>query len=218
MWRAPLLSCLAGPALACDLALALAVDVSGSVDASEYATQMQGLALALRDPVVSETLVRARAQVTLVQWTGSSRQATTLPWTPIASHADVEAFAARVAADPRVWRNFSTAIGEALAHTARAFEDVPQCRRRVIDVSGDGRSNEGQSPRATHAALRAQGITVNALVIESDASDLTGYFWENVITGDGAFVVTAQGFDQYPEKIRQKLLRETTRQVSRLEE
>ena len=115
---------LAPPAAACDLALALAVDVSGSVDASEYATQMQGLALALRDGVIAETLVRAQARVALVQWTGSSRQDTTLPWVAITSHADVEDFAARVAAAPRVWRNFSTAIGEALQHTAREFDAV----------------------------------------------------------------------------------------------
>lgn len=175
---------------------------------------MQGLALALRDGSVAEALVRARAKVTLVQWTGASRQATTIPWSDLSTHAGVEAFAARVASDARIWRNFSTAIGEALEHTAREFTAVPECRRKVIDLSGDGLSNEGIAPRRVHAALRAGGITVNALAIEESEEDLTGYFWENVITGDGAFVVTATGFDQYPERIKQKLLREVTRQVS----
>ncbi len=216
MWRSIFLSVLAGPAVACDLALALAVDTSGSVDAREYATQMQGLALALRDGSVADALVRARATVALVQWTGGSRQATTIPWTDASTHAAVAALADRIAGDPRVWRNFSTAIGEALEHTAREFAAVPQCRRRVIDLSGDGLSNEGIAPRRTHAALRAAGITVNALAIEESEADLTAYFWENVITGDGAFVVTAAGFEQYPEKIKQKLLREVTQQVSML--
>ena len=62
--------CLAPPALACDLALALAVDVSGSVDSTEYRIQMDGLAAGLRDPIVSEALVRGQARVMLVQWTG----------------------------------------------------------------------------------------------------------------------------------------------------
>ena len=39
--------------LACDLALVLAVDVSGSVDAKEYRIQMDGLAEGLRDGVVT---------------------------------------------------------------------------------------------------------------------------------------------------------------------
>lgn len=201
-------------ARACDLALALAVDVSGSVDPYEYQVQMQGLAEALRDSSVGEALVRAEAAVILIQWTGSSRQEVTLPWVQIRTFEDVQALATRVADAPRAWRNFSTAIGEALRFTLTQFDDAPDCKRRVIDVSGDGPSNEGTEPRAIHLALRAAGITVNGLAIEESASDLTAYFWENLIVGDGAFVVTANHFADYPERIRLKLLRETTKQLS----
>ncbi|MGR3503055.1 DUF1194 domain-containing protein [Pseudaestuariivita sp.] len=215
MLRAALLSaCLATPVAACDLALALAVDVSGSVDSREYATQMQGLATALRDSRIAEALLEAEAMVTLVQWSGDTRHRTTIPWTQMRSYADVLALAERVASDRRVWRNYSTAIGEALLHTAQSFDQVPECRRRIIDVSGDGPSNEGRAPHRLREFLTARGITVNALAIETDDVDLTGYFFENVIHGSGAFVVTAEGFDQYPARIRQKLLREITRQVS----
>ena len=47
-------------AIACELALLLAVDVSGSVDTREFRIQMDGLATGLRDPMVSEALVRGR--------------------------------------------------------------------------------------------------------------------------------------------------------------
>jgi Ca-activated chloride channel family protein len=50
--------------LACDLALVLAVDVSGSVDRAEYQTQMQGLAIALQDGIVADVLVDQSAKVT----------------------------------------------------------------------------------------------------------------------------------------------------------
>jgi len=205
---------LSGPVAACELALALAVDVSGSVDPVEYNTQMQGLADALRDGSVAEALVRGEAAVLLVQWTGSSRQQVTLPWTRIRSFQDAEALAKAVETAPRSWRNFSTAIGEALKFTLAQFANAPDCKRRVIDVSGDGPSNEGTEPRAVHAALRAAGITVNGLAIEGAIEDLTGYFYENLIVGDGAFVVTANHFDDYPARIRLKLQRETTKQVS----
>jgi len=157
----------------CDLALALAVDVSGSVDAAEYDIQMQGLAAALRDGVVAESLLTSRAMLTLVQWTGTARQQVTLPWVQITSVSDLEDFAARVAADPRQWHRFSTAIGEALDSTADLFAQTPDCRRLVIDVSGDGASNEGKSPQSTHARLRTMGVTVNAVVIETGNDDLT---------------------------------------------
>lgn len=211
--------CLAlpGPAVACDLALALAVDVSGSVDSDEYRIQMDGLAAGLRDPVVSEALVRAQARLMLVQWTGSSRQQITIPWTRIDSFGALDLFAVQVADDPRLWRNYSTAVGEALSHTLAAFAPVSDCTRRLIDLSGDGVSNEGIEPTEVHRALRKAGITVNAIAIEQHEPDLTAYFYENVIVGEGAFVVAADSFKDYPDRIRKKLLREVTRQTARLD-
>ncbi len=205
------------PAMACDLALALAVDVSGSVDSGEYRIQMDGLAAGLRDPVVSEALVRGQARLMLVQWTGTSRQKVTIPWTRIDSFETLDAFASQVASDPRVWRNFSTAIGEALEMTLTSFSAVSECKRQLIDISGDGISNEGVEPTEIHSVLRRHGVTVNAIAIEESEPDLTAYFFENVIVGEGAFVVSAAGFEDYPERIRKKLLREVTQQTAGLE-
>ena len=176
---------------------------------------MDGLAAALQDGTVQDALVDAQAQVTLVQWTGASRQRQTLPWTQMNSIADVEGFAALVANDLRRWRNFSTAIGEAIELSAALFAEVPACRRKVIDVSGDGISNEGAEPRDKLPEMKARGITINALAIETDETDLTAYFFENLIVGERAFVITANGFEDYPEQIRRKLQRETTKQLSR---
>jgi len=201
-------------AQACDLALALAVDISGSVDPEEYDIQMKGLALALQDSIVSEALVRAEAAVMLVQWTGSSRQAVSVPWTRIHSFDDAKRVASLIENAPREWRNFSTAIGDALQFTVDNWENAPDCKRKVIDVSGDGISNEGISPKDVMPILESLDITVNALAIEESEAELTDYFFENVIRGEGAFVVTANTFEDYPERIRQKLIRETTAQIS----
>ncbi|MTI03072.1 MULTISPECIES: DUF1194 domain-containing protein [Alphaproteobacteria] len=213
---ATLASLFATQSVACDLALALAVDVSGSVDTKEYRIQMDGLAAGLRDPVVSEALVRGQARLMLVQWTGASRQRTTIPWTYIDSFETLDRFAGQVATDPRVWRNFSTAIGEALETTMASFDAVSECKRHLIDISGDGISNEGVEPSELHALLRHRGVTVNAIAIEESEPDLTAYFFENVIVGEGAFVVSAAGFADYPERIRKKLLREVTQQTADL--
>ena len=201
-------------AAACEIALVLAVDVSGSVDSEEYRTQMQGLADGLRDGVVSEALVTGQAAVLVLQWTGTSRQRVMVPWTQVDSFEALEAFAARVETAPRVWRNFSTAIGEALQFSAAQFVEAPECERQVIDISGDGSSNEGIAPRDVHPELRQAGIVVNALVIEGAEPLMTEYFWENVILGEGAFVITANSYDDYPARMRRKLLREVTKQIS----
>lgn len=206
------------PVRACDLALLLAVDVSGSVDAHEYRVQMDGLATALRDPIVSEALVLSRAQLSLVQWTGASRQAVTIPWTQMDDFEALEDFASRISADPRVWRHYSTAIGEVLSFSVDLFRPFEHCHRKLIDLSGDGLSNEGVSPTGVHARLRDANITVNALAIEESEPELTAYFFENVIVGEGAFVVTAAGFADYPDRIRKKLLREVTLQSADLDE
>ncbi len=201
-------------AAACDIALVLAVDVSGSVDHEEYRTQMQGLADGLRDGVVSEALVTGQAALLVLQWTGTSRQRVVVPWTQIDSFESLEAFAARVETAPRIWRNFSTAIGEALAFSAAQFREAPECARKVIDISGDGSSNEGIMPGEVRPELQRQGIVVNALVIEGAEPLMTEYFWENVILGEGAFVITANSYEEYPSRMRRKLLREVTKQIS----
>lgn len=212
MFRAAVFSALfASQATACDLALVLAVDISGSVDRDEYRIQMDGLATALRDGIVAEALVDQKAMVTLVQWTGATRQRQTLPWTQMTDFAAVDAFADAIEADPRIWRNYSTAIGEALMISRDLLAEVPHCARHVVDVSGDGRSNEGVAPGEMRADMRAAGITVNGLAIETDEADLTAYFFENLIGGPRAFVETAYGFEDYPPAILRKLRRETTR-------
>lgn len=202
---------------ACDLALLLAVDVSGSVDMQEFRIQMGGLATGLRDPIVSEALVRNQVKVMLVQWTGSTRQQVTIPWTSLDSFTTLETFASKVESGPRLWRNFSTAIGEALAFSIAEFESVPECKRHLIDLSGDGFSNEGIEPATLGPELRQAEITVNAIAIEQSEPDLTAYFYENVIVGDGAFVMSASSFEDYPGRIRRKLLREVTQQSAQLQ-
>ncbi|KPA21672.1 hypothetical protein shim_23790 [Shimia sp. SK013] len=204
----------AAPSAACDIALLLAVDVSGSVDAGEYRVQMDGLAAGLRDGIVVEALIKAEAAVALMQWTGTRRQQVSVGWTRVRTADEAEALAQAVEAMPRAWSKYSTAIGDALWRGADLMDQAPTCRRKVIDVSGDGVSNEGIEPAQGRARLAGMAVTVNALVIETDDTDLTGYFWENVITGSGAFVVTANGFDDYPARIRQKLIREVAEQFA----
>ncbi len=201
-------------ARACDVALVLTVDVSGSIDPSEYELQMSGLAEALEDAAVADALVASKAKIALVLWSGASRQEVSIGWQSMTDVEAVEAFAVEVRQIARPWRNFSTAIGEMLAVSYGMLRNV-KCKRHVIDVSGDGVSNEGQDPGGVRDALVAGGVHINGLaILGAGGDDLVRYYEKHVIGGPNAFVYSATGYDDYPRAIRRKLLDEVTEPVS----
>jgi Ca-activated chloride channel homolog len=205
---------LASPIAACDTALLLAVDVSGSISGDEYIMQMQGLADAMLDPAVMEALILGQDKVALLHWSGLRNQRLSLPWQSLRTRQDVEAFAAAIRKVKRPQDHTDTAIGAAL-YVALTLFPVPDCRRSVIDLSGDGTENAGTSLSAARAAVAAQGITINGIAIEEAhrLALLSEYFRQSVITPDG-FVVTARSITDYPRAIRVKLLRELIKSVS----
>jgi len=205
---------LASPALACETALVLAVDVSGSISDREYDLQINGIADALGDPDIVAALVEGQDALAIVQWSGGGRQTVALPWAALTTADQVAGLAEKIRALPRPW-NTATAIGEAIHVSLAQFADAPQCQRQVIDVSGDGVENDGMTLPAARAEAEAAGVTVNGLAVEvgGGVSLLTDYYRENVIT-EGGFVMTAHGVQDFPRAIHAKLLRELTKPVS----
>jgi Ca-activated chloride channel homolog len=215
MLRAAVLACLtAQPALACETALLLSIDVSGSIDRADYRLQTDGLASALTDPEVAEALVRGQVALAVVQWSGTAEQTLVLPWQRMLSDPDVTRFAARAAAIPRAFTGSDTAVGESLRFATAQFAAVPDCKRRVIDVSGDGQENAGFTDAKARGEAINAGIMINAIAIEEPgpAAPITSYYRRWIIT-PGGFVVTARGLQDYAETLRLKLLRELTRPI-----
>ena len=215
MLRAALLACLtAQPALACETALLLSIDVSGSIDSGDYRLQTEGLAFALSDPEVAEALVAGQVALAVVQWSGTTEQALVLPWQRMLSDPDVTRFAARAAALPRAFSGSDTAVGQGLRFATAQFAAVPDCRRKVIDISGDGQENAGFTDAKAHAEAVEAGLVINAIAIEDPgpAYPITTYYRRWIIT-PGGFVVTARGLQDYAGTLRLKLLRELTKPV-----
>lgn len=199
----------ASQARACQTALVLAMDVSGSVDAFEYQLQVEGVAAALRDPDVRDAVLRGQVAVSVLQWSGAMEQTVTLPWTRVQEPADLNRLTARIAAMPRAHAGGNTAVGDALAVAVDLFDSVPDCDRWVIDVSGDGDENEGYRLGAERRAAWARGITINGLAIEGMATgvSITSFYRRHVVT-PGGFVITAQQHEDFFRAMRDKLLRE----------
>ncbi|WP_373352923.1 DUF1194 domain-containing protein [Pseudoroseicyclus sp. CXY001] len=201
---------------ACRQALAIGLDVSGSVDAEEYRLQLGGLAGALASPEVIARLTEPGPEVRLMvyEWSGPAAQRVLLPWTALRTEADVLSAAAVLQATPRVGTAPTTALGTAMGWGAAALE--PQdCWQRTLDLSGDGNNNTGPRPQDITVP---EGITVNALAIGgtaiasdqdmADIKQLTAYFRAYVIRGPDAFVEAALGWEDFEEAMRRKLLRE----------
>ena len=196
----------------CAVALALALDISSSVNAREYAIQKDGLAAALRHPSVAEVIRNAPGptQIAVYEWSGWQQQDLIAGWTRVSGEADLAALAAGIEAHQRRYAEFSTALGRAIEYGAALFDALPEpCARRVIDVSGDGVNNEGPSASAVRSAPAFQRITINGLVIKGAEPDPERHYREEVAHGPGAFVMVARnGFEDYPDLILGKLLRE----------
>jgi len=209
------MACLASPLWACDVALLLAVDESGSIDPHEFALETTGLANALESPDIMDALVKGQVSLELVHWSGVNKQRVTVPWAQMKTPEDVAIFADATRALKRPREYSDTAIGEAILFSLQQFNTVTDCDQQVIDVSGDGRENASRSLPQARAQAEALGVTVNAIAIEINETshDLSLYFQDRVITGNG-FVETAQGTEDYPRAIRAKLLRELTKPVS----
>jgi len=224
--RSPLLAlaaCLAltgqpdsGRAAGCKLALVLALDISSSVNAREYALQLHGLAGAFRTPEVIEAILAPQGTgiaVIVYEWSGYNQQDIVIPWTMLDSEPPIRALADRLAAHRRPYTDLSTALGKAVEYGARMFASAPPCARRVIDISGDGENNDGAGPDEYRARGLLDGLTINGLAIQGADPDPAPYYRAQVIQGPGAFLVLARDFDDYPAAIISKLLREIDQQA-----
>ncbi len=201
-----------GPGRRVDLELVLAVDASSSVSVAEFELQIQGLARAFRDPRVLQA-VRASGDlglaVSLVQWSDNRKQFLAVDWTLVTGPDGAVAFAEEVADTPRFLIGGGTAIGGALSFAMRLLDDNDfQGRRRVIDVSGDGRANQGAHPARVRDKAVALGITINGLAILNEDLAVADYYRAHVIGGTGAFIMTANDYESYALAILIKLVRE----------
>lgn len=200
------------PQIEVDLNLALAVDASGSVNQVRFELQRQGYATAFANPRVLQAIrsgPRAAIAVGMYQWTGPTLIAPVIPWRVVNDETSVRALAQSIAAAQRQLYGGGTSISGAIDFGVQYLGRSPYpATRRVIDVSGDGSNNRGRSVVLARDEAVAGGININGLSILELEPDLEEYFRSNVIGGPGAFVVSAQSFQDFGNAILRKLILE----------
>jgi Protein of unknown function (DUF1194) len=192
-----------------DVALVLAIDVSGSVDNNRFKLQREGIAAALESEELAKAVssgINQTIEIAVIEW--AEEQRIVVPWTVLRGRGDLTALASRVRGASRSWVHTMTDPGGGIAAAENLFsaEPVP-ADRRVIDVSGDGRQNTGElgTGEARDAAV-SHSVTVNGLPITcGDDPELDDWYRTNVIGGPGAFLVLANGYEGFAEAFRQKL-------------
>lgn len=207
---------LASPALgqvttattAVDLELGLVVDVSGSVDASEFALQLDGYVNAFRDQTIIDLIGQSTTgiAVNLVFFATDAIEA--VPTTLLTDSFSVSAFADTLAATARPASSivgFTTDLAEAIDLGASTLaNNLFEGSRVTLDVSGDGTDTASLVQASRDAALSTGGVTnINGLPIGDQG--LVDFFADNVIGGPSAFNQPATDFASINAAVLQKL-------------
>lgn len=213
--------------------LSLVIDVSGSVDTTEYNLQMDGYRDAFLSAPVQNYLNSATDDVAVKVIFFGTTAASAAPnqfWI-LSSGADATAFANYMDTLARPFSGSTNiAGGMDLARTAiQAFitsqngdadpnNNVLNDAKKIIDVSGDGVQNVddgvGTNDPAAYLvavknAVQADGIVVNGLAI--GGAGITAYYTSSVVVNGGT-VYSANDFDDFGEAVRAKIIREVTGQ------
>ncbi len=212
-----------------DVAIALAADVSRSIDQEEFELQRRGYAAAITSPRFLNAVRSGPHEaiaLCFIEWAGLGQQGVVANWTVIRDEEGASQFAKVLLDAPRSSMG-RTAIGDAVDFAVTQLEGLKVTpARRVIDVSGDGTSNSGRLISAARDDAVAKGITINGLAIINEKTSgefgsylyahthppggLPNYYRENVVGGPGAFVLEIVNFDAFAEAMTNKLVTEVS--------
>lgn len=191
------------------LNLITAVDVSDSVSPEDFDLQMEGLALGVTDERFLAELGDGVGFEVFIWSSGPNSVETIIAPTLIRNAGDAQQVAGRLRTLQRPPMSYDSQYpsrsGKSRSYGATDISGAIDAAieralarpsgRTVINVLTDGVDNyptleTGGAEFARDRAL-AMGMTVNAIIF-GEAADQESYFWEQVITGPGAFVETAE--------------------------
>ena len=213
------------------LELSLLIDVSPSVDNTEYQLQLSGYQAAFQDVAVQSAIASLPGGIAANAIFFSQNAVEKIGWTQLTDAASANAFASlfpNLSRTPPV--NNGTDIADGYNFAIGTFNNNGfEGSRLVIDISGDGPQNLNNGcpsfgngtnancvaqTNAARTAAELADIVVNGIVIGPNDPSFgpnTGveYYTDYIITTTG-FAVAATDFQGFPPVLRSKILREIT--------
>ena len=206
-----------------DLLLALAMDVSRSMEQPKFLLQREGYAAAISNPQVINAIRSGPHQkiaVCFIDWSGAGEQKLVIDWGIIDGLPSALRFGNQIFEAARSF-NDRTSIGGGINFAAAQIARSPyEAERHAIDVSGDGTNNAGRDVQSARDQAVAKGIVVNGIAILTELQysripehtnppgGLEKYYRDNVIGGPGSFVMVAEDFSSFGRSMVKKLIAE----------
>ena len=131
-----------------------------------------------------------------------------VPWSVLDDVGSVDAFVITLLAAAKPMAGFTSISGVIDYSSELIRRSGYGASRAVIDISGDGRNNDGRPVIDARNAALAAGITINGLPFLGVEPDLDAYYRENVIGGHNAFTIPARDPGSFSEAVMRKLLTE----------
>jgi|GEM_PF-2920751 len=180
--------------------LVFLIDVSGSVDPSEYALQLEGFARALENPNLIPH--DGTVAISVIQFARTVR--IDLPLTLISSTASATSLATQIRALDRNGLGNSTAVGDAVMAATEEFgRNARPAAQQALCVSTDGLPNIGLSLDA--AILNAQSAGVDEMDVIVIGNQMLISFYESHVFGGGPGVAFAQDFIEFSTLVGDKI-------------
>ncbi len=194
-----------------DIELQLLLDISGSINRSEYDLQLQGYQAAFESDNVQNAIMggtQGKIAVQLIMWSGPNQQSVMIDWTLVDSTDSADTLASIIGDIARPFSGW-TAIGEAIEYAYPLFASNGFVGfEQIIDVSGDGTNNTGIAPSIASANAIMSGVdTINGIAITTEQAVVDQYL-EDVINGETPFLLAPGNFDDFQTAIENKIVAE----------
>jgi hypothetical protein len=201
-----------------DKALFLSVDVSNSIDSSEYALQKTGYVNAFASSAIQNLFTTGFSLAVKYSEWAILAPGTEVGWTIISTPLEAQAFSDALAATVRssgiglgtAMANGINYAGTDLAASLGVDFNLAQNGTAILDVSADGEDNEGGDVAAARDFALASGFdTINALAITNQVANLDVYMANNVQSTNG-FTIQSNTFEDFEDAIFEKIFFEIT--------
>lgn len=210
-----------------DLQLVLAVDSSGSVPISAVAAQREAFADAFLNKRLQDAILTGpihKIAIIYFEFSDQSQQQVVVPWMSISNANEIKAFSTKLKNSRLGFLRGDTSISVAMKFAQNTLLDnnYLSCRT-VLDITGNGRNNNGPNVKNVSDSLVSENITINALSINAKVTDQKGpynylfsrydgpidkYYENQVIGGPRSFVLSIDEKEDYVDAILRKLIME----------